>query len=227
MLQQQALPINGVRAVIAERMTLSVQSTAQLTLHSEVDASGLVNSRERIKADAQRESSPVPSYNAILISLVARALHEHPRLNARQEGQTIRLLPEVHVGLAVDTEAGLVVVVVRDADQKSIIDIHQELGILTKRALVGKSQPDDLSGSTFTITNLGIFGIDGFTPILNPPEVGILGVGRIAERPVIQDGKIVQCPIMTLSLTIDHRLVDGAPAARFLQTLATRVAELA
>jgi pyruvate/2-oxoglutarate dehydrogenase complex dihydrolipoamide acyltransferase (E2) component len=226
-LQPQALPINGVRAVIAERMTLSVQSTAQLTLHSEVDASGLVNSRERMKADAQRESSPVPSYNAILISLVARALHEHPRLNARQEGQTIRLLPEVHVGLAVDTEAGLVVVVVRDADQKSIIDIHQELGILTKRALVGKSQPDDLSGSTFTITNLGIFGIDGFTPILNPPEVGILGVGRIAERPVIQDGKIVQCPIMTLSLTIDHRLVDGAPAARFLQTLATRVAELA
>ncbi|HMD88592.1 MAG TPA: dihydrolipoamide acetyltransferase family protein [Anaerolineaceae bacterium] len=224
--QQQILPIDGVRALIAERMTHSMQSSAQLTLHSEIDASGLVNYRQRIKA-ASNDPAAVPSYNAILVFLVARALHENPRLNARQVSQTIHLLSEIHVGLAVDTEAGLVVVVVRDADRKSIADIHKELGILTESALSRKSQPDDLSGSTFTITNLGSFGIDSFTPILNPPEVGILGVGRITEKLVIQDSKVAQHPVTTLSLTIDHRLVDGAPAARFLQTLATNIAELA
>ncbi|HEX9013190.1 MAG TPA: dihydrolipoamide acetyltransferase family protein [Anaerolineaceae bacterium] len=224
---RESLPIEGIRAVIAERMALSVQTAAQLTLHSEVDAAGLVGYRERMKVDAQRDGSPVPSYNAMLVSLVARALKEHPRLNARQEGKTIQLLGEIHVGLAVDTEAGLVVVVVRDADRKTVAEIHQEIGTLTERALARKSLPDDLSGSTFTITNLGGFGIDGFTPILNPPEVGILGVGRIAEKLVILNGKIAQRPVVTLSLTFDHRLVDGAPAARFLQSLAAHMAELA
>ncbi len=223
----QSLPIEGVRAVIAERMALSLQTTAQLTLHSEVDATGLVSYRERMKADAQRDAAPVPGYNAILISLVARALKEHPRLNARQVGKTLQLLPEIHVGLAVDTEAGLVVVVVRDADQKSIAEIHQDLDRLTERALARRSQPDDVSGSTFTITNLGNFGVDSFTPILNPPEVGILGVGRITDKLVIANGKVAQRPMVTLSLTFDHRLVDGAPAARFLQVVAGYMAELA
>jgi pyruvate dehydrogenase E2 component (dihydrolipoamide acetyltransferase) len=222
----QIIPIEGLRAIIAERMALSVQSTAQLTLHSDVDASGLLSYRKRMKANTQEDATHVPSYNAILIFIVAQVLKEHPFMNARQVDQTIHLLPEIHVGLAVETESGLVVVVVRDADKKSIVSIHKELNTLIERALARKSLPDDLTGSTFTITNLGVFGIDSFTPILNPPEVGILGIGRIAEKLVIQEGKVVQRPMVTLSLTVDHRLVDGVPASRFLQSVATHIAEL-
>ncbi len=225
--QADTIPIDGVRAVIAERMSKSLQSMAQLTLHSEIDASGLVVYRERLKKEAEKTGAPVPSYNAILISAVARALKEHPRLNARQVEDQIQLLKEIHIGLAVDTETGLLVIVVRDADRKSVSAIHQELAALTERALARKSMPDDLTGSTFTISNLGMLGIDGFTPIINPPEAAILGVGRIQEKLVIQNGRIAQIPVMTLSLTHDHRLVDGAPAARFLQSIGAQIAQLA
>jgi pyruvate dehydrogenase E2 component (dihydrolipoamide acetyltransferase) len=220
------IPIEGLRAIIAERMALSVQSTAQLTLHSEVDASGLLSYRERMKAGTEEVATHVPSYNAILVFTVAQALKEHPLMNARQVDQTIHLLAEIHVGLAVETESGLVVVVVRDADKKSIVSIDKELNTLVERAMARKSLPDDLSGSTFTITNLGAFGIDSFTPILNPPELGILGIGRIAEKLIIQNSKVVQRPMVTLSLSFDHRMVDGVPASRFLQSVAAHIAEL-
>jgi pyruvate dehydrogenase E2 component (dihydrolipoamide acetyltransferase) len=186
----------------------------------------MVAYRGRMKKESEKTGAPVPGYNAVLISAAAKALREHPRLNARQVDNHIQLLKEVHIGLAVDTEAGLVVAVVRDADRKSILEIHQELSALTERALARRSLPDDLSGSTFTISNLGMFGIDGFTPIINPPEVAILGVGRILEKLVIQDGRVAQVPMMTLSLTFDHRLVDGAPAARFLQSVGVQIGKL-
>lgn len=221
------IPMEGVRAVIAERMTQSLQSAAQLTLHTEVDASGMVAYREQLKKEAEKSKTPTPSYNSILISAVAKALREHPRLNARQVDKSIQLLKEIHIGLAVDTESGLMVVVVRDADRKSISEIHAELGALTERALTRRSLPDDLSGSTFTITNLGGLGIDFFTPIINPPEAAILGVGRIIEKLTIQNGKIAQNPMLSLSLTFDHRLVDGAPAARFLLTVGEMMNRLA
>jgi pyruvate dehydrogenase E2 component (dihydrolipoamide acetyltransferase) len=224
---QTSVAMEGVRAVIAERMYKSVQSTAQVTLHSEVDASGLVAYREKLKAEPGVRADAVPGYNAILASVAAQALKQHPRMNARQAGNQIELLPDAHIGIAVDTEAGLMVVVVRDADKKTVDAIHQELNALTTRALNRKSQPDDLTGSTFTITNLGGLGIDGFTPILNAPEVGILGVGRIREQLVIQDGRVTQMPVVTLSLTFDHRLIDGAPAARFLQEVAAGIGRLA
>jgi pyruvate dehydrogenase complex dihydrolipoamide acetyltransferase long form len=225
--QSAAIPMEGVRAVIAERMFTSLQSMAQLTLHSEIDATGLVAYRERMKKDAGQNSAAVPSYNSILVSTVAKVLKDHPRLNARLAEGHIQLLNEIHVGLAVDTEAGLMVVVVRDADRKSVSQIHAEFVALTERALAHKSMPDDLTGSTFTITNLGMFGIDAFTPIINPPEAAILGVGRIQEKLVIQDGKVAQVPALVLSLTFDHRLVDGAPAARFLQSVGTQIGQLA
>lgn len=214
------IPIEGVRATIADRMSSSQQQTAQVTLFTEVDATSLVNLRQAYKRVASSADVKVPSYNALLIIIVAKALREHPRMNARQEGEVIRLLKDINVGLAIDTDRGLLVVVVKDADQKSAHELESELAGLGERADLGTSTLDDLTGGTFTITNLGQFGIDRFTPIINPPEMGILGTGQIIEKPVMVDGEVHGRPMITLSLTFDHRLIDGAPAARFLQRIA-------
>jgi len=215
--------IEGVRAVIAERMLASSQKTAQVTLHMETDVSAMVAYRQKLKAAAAQN---VPSFNAILASVTAQALKEFPYMNAVQERNVIKFLEKVNVGVAVDTDAGLVVVVVPDTDRKDPQAVQAELTPLIERALARKSQPDDLSGGTFTITNLGGFGVEGFTPIINLPEMAILGVGRIIEKLVILDGKVAQRSMMTLSLTFDHRLVDGAPAARFLQAITEKLAAL-
>jgi pyruvate dehydrogenase E2 component (dihydrolipoamide acetyltransferase) len=216
---RQSVPIVGVRAIIAERMQLSTQQSAQVTLQTEVDATNLVNLRGGFQRMASSAEIEVPSYNALLISMVAQALSEYPRMNARQEGDAIQLLEEINVGLAVDTERGLLVVVVRDADQKTAVAIESELTGLTQRAHQGTSTLGELTGGTFTITNLGAFGVDSFTPIINPPEIGILGVGRIIEKPVMVDGQVLGRQMMILSMTFDHRLIDGAPAAKFLQRI--------
>jgi pyruvate dehydrogenase E2 component (dihydrolipoamide acetyltransferase) len=152
-----------------------------------------------------------------LVALVARALREQPHVNVRLTDQGIEQLSGINVGVAVDTERGLLVPVVRDAAVKNLIQVQQMLTELAERALAGRSLPDDLSGGTFTITNLGMFEIDAFTPIINPPESAILGVGRIVNKPVGFEGQVVLRDMMTLSLSFDHRLIDGAPAARFLQ----------
>jgi pyruvate dehydrogenase E2 component (dihydrolipoamide acetyltransferase) len=222
-----SVPIEGVRAVIARRMADSLASTAQVTLHSELDVTELVDFRDRLRANAESNGAQIPGFNAIFIYFVAKALHEHPRLNAKQVGEAIQLLEQIHIGLAVDTPAGLMVVVVRQADQKTIPEIHLELQELVSRAQARKSRPEDLEGGTFTITNLGQFGVDGFTPIINPPEMAILGIGRIAEKLVIRGGKVMQRYMSTLSLTFDHRLVDGAPAGRFLQYIGSLIEGLA
>jgi pyruvate dehydrogenase E2 component (dihydrolipoamide acetyltransferase) len=216
---RQTIPIAGVRAMIADRLLLSSQQSAQVTLHTEVDATNLVKLRQAYKRVASSAGVNVPGYNALLITVVAQALAKYPRMNARQEDDAIQLLEEVNVGLAVDTDRGLMVVVVRDADRKTAPAIESELTVLVGRAHQGTSTLGDLTGGTFTITNLGIFGIDRFTPIINPPEIGILGVGRINEKPVMVDGQVRGRPMITLSLTFDHRLIDGAPAAKFLQVI--------
>jgi pyruvate dehydrogenase E2 component (dihydrolipoamide acetyltransferase) len=159
------------------------------------------------------------AYNDILTKILAKALKEFPYMNARldAEGQVIERLPFVNLGMAVDTERGLLVPVVPGAAAKGLLQILEMLAGLVARALAGRSLPDDLSGGTFTITNLGMFGVDAFTPIINPPESAILGVGRIVNKPVGLEGQVVLRDMMTLSLSFDHRLIDGAPAARFLQ----------
>jgi pyruvate dehydrogenase E2 component (dihydrolipoamide acetyltransferase) len=214
------LPFNGVRAVIAERMLRSSQSTAAVTLHTEVDATRMVEFRHARKAKGE---SIVPSYNAFLISLVAITLNQHREMNAQISGGNIVFPSEINVGLAVDRPDGLRVVVVKAADQKSTEHIQADLVNLIDRVQTNRSTPDDFSGGTFTITNLGEYGIDRFTPIINPPEIGILGVGQISEKLVIRDGKVIQRSMVSLSLTFDHRAIDGAPAARFLQTLANLI----
>jgi len=212
-------PLAGVRAVIAERMSESHRTTARVTLTTEVDATELVRWREQLKDEAQKQGEPAVSYNDLLAKIAAVALREHPDVNARLVGEEIHQLAEINIGIAVDTDRGLLVPVVRNVDRKSLREISREARELIQRARTGASLPDDLTGGTFTITNLGMLEIDAFTPIINLPECAILGVGRIKEKPVVRDGEIVIRAMLWLSLTFDHRLVDGAPAARFLQRI--------
>jgi pyruvate dehydrogenase E2 component (dihydrolipoamide acetyltransferase) len=158
------------------------------------------------------------TYTDLVVKAVARALKEHPRLNAWIEGEQIRLVQAIHIGVAVALDEGLIVPVVRDADRKSLWEIAQETQQLALRAREGSLTREEVMGSTFSVTNLGMYGIDAFTPIINPPESAILGVGRINEKLVRVPPGAEWRHVMTLSLTFDHRAVDGAPAAAFLQT---------
>jgi pyruvate dehydrogenase E2 component (dihydrolipoamide acetyltransferase) len=159
------------------------------------------------------------TYGDLLIQAVARALVRHPRMNARLAEDAIVIMPQVNVGMAVALEDGLIVPVLTEADRKSLRVIAAATRELGERARTGKLRLEEVSGGTFTITNLGTYGVDAFTPIINPGETGILGIGRIMEKPVIHRGEIARRSMMMLSLTFDHRLIDGAPAAQFLQTV--------
>jgi pyruvate dehydrogenase E2 component (dihydrolipoamide acetyltransferase) len=220
----KAIPVRSVRAVIAERMAHSVATTAHVTLTAEADATALVDLRRHLIEDGVRVS-----YNDLFLYILGRALRGHPQLNASLEGDTIKVWQRIHVGdtikvwqrihvgLAVDTDRGLLVPVVQDVDCKGLLQIAGETQSLIERAKAGQCTPEELSGGTFTLTNLGMFGIDAFTPIINLPECAILGVGRIKTRPVMTGDEVVGRQMVWLSLTFDHRLVDGGPAARFLQ----------
>jgi pyruvate dehydrogenase E2 component (dihydrolipoamide acetyltransferase) len=212
-------PLTGLRRIIAERMATSVHTTARVTLATEADATALVEAREGLKATVTEGWGFAPGYNDLLAIMAARALREFPYMNARlsADGQTIERVPVINLGIAVDTERGLLVPVIRNADQKGLRALGTEFRTLMERARSGRSMPDDLSGGTFTITNLGMYEIDAFTPIINLPEAAILGVGRIQPKPVVQNGEVIVRQLCSLSLAFDHRLVDGAPAARFLQ----------
>ncbi len=217
------VPLTGLRGIIARRMAESHRTTAPVTLTLEADATALVDLREQLKTALAEELGFNIGYNDLMIKIVARALKDIPYMNVRlveESGQAeIRPLTEVHVGLAVDTPRGLLVPVIRDADVRTLKEVAKDLRELVNRAREGKSLPDDLTGGHFTITNLGMFEIDAFTPLINLPECAVLGVGRIAERPAAVNGQICVRSRVWLSLTFDHRLVDGAPAARFLQRI--------
>ncbi len=205
--------LSGRRKIIAERMLRSIQQSAQLTLTTEVDADALVAAR------AQCQATMDVSYNDLLALLVARALTQHPALNATLEGDRLRRHQAVHLGLAVAVEDGLLVPVLRNINQLTLAQIVEQSRTLIAHARAGSIAPGEMSGSTFSLTNLGAFEIDAFTPILNPPEVAILGIGRIREAIVPRNGLPALGHVMVLSLTFDHRAVDGAPAAAFLQSL--------
>jgi len=207
------IPLAGTRAIIARRMHESLHTMAQVTLHTEADVTDLVRLYERVKA-----RFPV-TYTDLVVRASALALRQHPRLNAVLDGEVIRLIPDIHIGIAVALDDGLIVPVARNADRHSLAELSAVRSRLAERARAGQLSPAEVSGGTFTVTNLGGFDIDGFTPIINPPEMAILGVGRIVEKLVIHQAKVAQRSTMTLSLTFDHRLVDGAPAAGFLQTI--------
>ena len=210
------IPVAGVRKVIAERMLQSLQQSAQVTLVTEVDGRRFHELRTELAARHEPALGFKISYNDLLIRVCAHALREHPRANASLDGDVIRLHEAVNVGLAIEAGGDLVVANVKQADRKSLAEIASDLRGVVERARANQLALDDITGGTFTISNLGLYGIDAFTPVLNPPESAILGVGALREKAVAHDGEVVAQLSVTLSLTFDHRIIDGAPAARFL-----------
>ncbi len=210
----QSVPLRGMRKVIAERMHKSLQDTAQLTITTEVDVTQLIERREEVRREFNT------TYNDFIIQACAHALLQHPRMNASLEGGAIQLHAAVHVGFAVALEEGLIVPVIHDADKKPLKTIAQEARSLAEKARAGKLQLEEVSGGTFTVSNLGMAGVDAFTPIINSPQTGILGVGRIVDKPVVYQGEITKRSMLVLSLSFDHQVIDGAPAGAFLGSVA-------
>ena len=212
----QTLKIEGLRRTIATRMLQSLQTMAQVTLTTEANVADAMALRAGISRE-WTDQSLSPLHLAVKAS--ARALKEHPRLNAIQGEDQVQLMDEVNIGVAVSLDEGLITPVIRNADQKNLAQIAGEARELAAKTREGRARPEDVTGGTFTISNLGVYQVDAFTPIINPPQVAILGIGRVVEKPVYVQGEIAKGAMMYLSLTFDHRVVDGAPAAEFLQKL--------
>jgi len=214
-----------IRQITAQRMAESAHTTAPVTLTTEADATELAALREQLKSSYSRSGLAVPSYNDIYLKLTAAALQEHPALNASWSDDGLILHGGIHIGFAVETEKGLLAPVLRDVPAKSLRVIAAETASLIEGTRRERLSHEAMQGGTFTITNLGMYGIDAFTPIINLPQAAILGIGRIVCKPAVHDGEVVPRQMVALSLTFDHRVVDGAPAARFLNTVREYVSE--
>jgi pyruvate dehydrogenase E2 component (dihydrolipoamide acetyltransferase) len=204
---KEIIPLSGFRRTSAERVSVSFKTAPHSTIMMEVEVSKAAELHDRLNV----------SYTTIIAKASAKALKEYPIINSTLDGDKIRVFENVNVGVAVATGQGLVVPVIHNIDKKSLTEIDKEINALTEKARQGKLSRDEVSGGTFTISNLGMYGVDFFTPIINPPEAAILGVGRITKKPVFVDGKIEVKRFVTLSLSYDHRIVDGVPAAEFLR----------
>ena len=213
------LPVKGIRRIIAERMRASLAGAAQLTLTATAKADRLQAWRAAAKSRSEALGLPAITINDLILFAVARTLPRFPALNAHWLGDRIRQFQPVHLGMAVDTDKGLLVPVLRDVHARSLAQIATAAKAAAQACQAGKATPDLLQGSTFSVTNVGALGIETFTPVLNTPEVAILGVGAITLRPYQGTAGVDFVPSIPLSLTIDHQAVDGAPAARFLQAL--------
>ena len=214
----KVVPLSGVRGAIARRMHQSAQSAAGVTLTTEADVTDLVSLQRRLVAE-WRTHRLRPMETELIVKAVARALKGHPRLNAVLVDNEVRELSEVNVGVAMALPEGLVVPVVRNADQTSLLEIARAVRDVASKSRAGGLSPQETMGGTFTITALGALDIDAFTPIINPPQVAILGVGRTVEKPAAHKGEVALRSMMHLSLTFDHRAMDGAPAAEFLRAV--------
>lgn len=210
---------NAIRRMIAERMLASHLSTAPVTLTTTADATNLVNLRGQFKQAAPAGNGFVPSYTDFLVKLTAVALEQHPQLTTCRSDESTIIPERIHIGIAVDTESGLLVPVLRDVPSLGLRQLSAQSGDLIDRARRRRLSAEEMQGGVFTVTSLGGFGIDAFTPIINLPQCAILGVGRIRRQPVAHGDQIVLRDQVVLSLTFDHCIIDGAPAARFLQTL--------
>jgi pyruvate dehydrogenase E2 component (dihydrolipoamide acetyltransferase) len=217
--------VTGIRKIISERMLASLQTTAQLTMHTAADARTLQSMRKKFKESPEPMGLRDVTINDMVLYAVSRVLPLFPDMNALFAGDTLRLHAAVHLGFAVDTPKGLMVPVIRNAHALSLREIAREAARLVAGCRDGGITPGEMTGGTFTVTNLGTFGVHGFTPVLNVPQVGILGVGAIVPGPVMgADDAVSFVPQIGLSLTINHQVVDGAPGARFLQALAADIA---
>jgi len=210
----EALGIIG--RLMAERTTQSWTTVPHFFVVREVDAGALVEAHKKLRETVEQARGVKPTQTDMLVALVARALAKHPRMNASWTGAAIRLNPHVNMALAMAVNDGVVAAVIPKADALDLGEIAVQRRDLSERARAGRSRPADIAGGTFTISNLGMFNVDSFTAIINPPQVAILAVGRIADRVVPVDGKPAIRPVMTLTLSSDHRVVDGARAAAFM-----------
>lgn len=217
----QEITPGTVWRIMAERMTAAWTQIPHFFLMREVDATRLIAWRET----AEKDNGIKITYTDLLVRLVAAALVKHPRLNAAYQTDKIRLLPEINIGVATAVEDGLVVPVIKKADRLTISEIAATRSVLVEKARLGRLRPEDIAGGTFTISNLGMYGVDAFLAVLNPPQAAILAVGRIVERAAPVQGQVVIRPILTLSLSLDHRVVDGARGAQFLENLARLIEE--
>ena len=215
----KSMAFNGIRRSIAENMHASLHNTAQLTMFTEVDATEMIRFRDMVREEYKQDDTVRISDNDTIILATSRALKQHPIMNSTLIGEEILLHDSVHMGIAVALSEGLIVPVLRDADQKNLFEIASEARELARKAREGTLTVDEVTGGTFTISNVSMFQVDGVTPILKSPETGILGVGRVKAKPAVYNGEIAIRSMMFLNLTFDHQIVDGAPAAEFLQTV--------
>jgi pyruvate dehydrogenase E2 component (dihydrolipoamide acetyltransferase) len=218
------MPLTDIRRVTAEKMIESY-AKPQVTITMEVDASGIVDLRRKILKEVGLGGAKV-SFTDMIVKVCAEALRRHPLMNSTWTDEGIRLLDEINIGIAVASDEGLRVPVIKNADKKSLNDIASQAMELIERTRQGNITLGEVSGGTFTVTNLGMFNVETFTPIMNPPEVAILGVGRINRKPVVLNEQIVKRDMICLSLSFDHRVVDGATAAKFLQTVREMIEDM-
>ena len=217
----RTIRLSGMRGTIAKRMAASLREMAQLTLAMDADMDAVLADRA-----ARRAAGGVtPSITDYVVAATARALVEHRGMNAQVSADGIALLPEVHVGLAVAVDGGLLVPVVRDTAHRDLADLAGETSRLALAARAGALTPAELEGGTFSVSTLGMYGVDMFTPVINPPNAGILGVGRVRDELVLVEGEVRSVKRATLSLTWDHRVLDGAPAAEFCREIAALLAD--
>ncbi len=216
----RSIPFTGMRKSIADNMHASLVNTAQLTAFTEVDVTETVQFRERVRMEYKDDETVNVSLNDIFILATSRALKRFPIMNSTLLEEEIIVHDSVHMGIAVALADGLIVPVLKDADKKGLLQIAKDSRELIRKARKGSASIDDVSGGTFTVTNLSMFSVDGITPILRPPETGILGFCRVKQKPAVYNDEIAIRSVMTICLTFDHRVVDGAPASEFLQTVA-------
>jgi len=212
----KTIPLKGIRRIIAKRMTESFQNIPHIYLSLEIDMTACLALREQLMEEIEKRAKVRLTLTDILVKVGASALKDHPIINSRIEGDQICLLEEINIGVAIALQDGLIVPVIRNADRKSLAEIATTLRDLAQKAREEKLSLEDVGGGTFTLSNMGMLGIDKFNAIINPPECSILGVGRTVEKPVVQGGEIKIKPMAWLSLSSDHRIVDGATAALFL-----------
>ncbi len=212
------IPLSQMRKTIAKRLVESIGPVPHFFLRISVDMSRVIEARKRVNGILEAEGERV-SINDFLLRGIAQALYRHPEVNAHWLGDSIRRHFRVHLGVAVAVEDGLITPVIRDANLKGLAEISREVRELAARGREKRLQPDEYTGSTFSVSNLGMFGIHEFTGVINPPEAGILAVGGIEETPVVTEGEIHVKPVMKVTMSCDHRVIDGATGAQFLQTL--------
>lgn len=218
----KVIPLSEMRKRISERLSKSYNEALHLTMSLQVDMSSAWSLRDSYKAGEKF----VPSYTDIIVKAAARTLLKYPTINAVFDGGELRSYASVNMAVATALDGGLIAPVVSEAEKKSLAEISSAIAILSEKAKTGKLALADVMGGTFTVTNLGMFGIEHFSPIINPPQIAILAVGNVEKRPVVRDDAVQIRPMAYLSLTFDHRIIDGADAARFLSDLRKTVEDL-